>query len=65
MLFRSQGAKILEGYPVDTGKKQPDAFMYTGLAGAFAKAGFSEAIRRSPARPVMRRKLKRAAKLPG
>jgi GNAT superfamily N-acetyltransferase len=57
---KSQGAQILEGYPVDPAKKQPDAFMFTGLAGAFKKAGFKEAARRSPARPVMRRKLRAA-----
>ena len=53
-----KGARILEGYPVDTkGKKVPDAFVWWGLAAAFEKAGFKEAGRRSKTRPVMRRAL--------
>jgi GNAT superfamily N-acetyltransferase len=55
---RKKGAKILEGYPVDTkGKKVPDAFVWWGLAPAFRKAGFTQAARRSASRPVMRRRL--------
>lgn len=53
----SRGAKILEGYPQDPGSAQPDAFVYTGLVSAFRRAGFEEACRRSPKRPVMRRRL--------
>ena len=48
------GAKTVEGYPVDAKKKQPDVFMYTGLASAFRAAGFVEAARRAPTRPIMR-----------
>lgn len=56
---RSRGAKLLEGYPVDTrGKRAPDAFLWWGLAGAFEKAGFKEVARRSKVRPVMRRALR-------
>ncbi len=52
---RKQGVKILEGYPVDPRKgSMPDVFAFTGLAGAFKKAGFREAARRSPTRPIMR-----------
>lgn len=55
---RSQGAKILEGYPVEPKEgKTPDVFAYTGLSSAFREAGFEEAARRSPTRPVMRLKL--------
>ena len=52
----SKGARIVEGYPVEPapGKKQADAFVYTGLASAFLKAGFHEVARRSPTRPIMR-----------
>ncbi len=52
---RANGGTILEGYPVEPAKeKAPDVFLYTGLAGAFLKAGFHEVARRSPTRPVMR-----------
>ncbi len=55
---KKAGAKILEGYPVDTkGKKVPDAFVWWGLSGAFEKAGFKEVARRSKVRPIMRRRL--------
>jgi GNAT superfamily N-acetyltransferase len=56
---KKHGAKLVEGYPVDPrdGKKQPAAFVWTGLAPAFSKAGFIEIARRSPTRPIMRRKV--------
>jgi GNAT superfamily N-acetyltransferase len=55
---RERGGSIVEGYPVEPQKKQPDAFMWTGLAAAFAKAGFKECARRSATRPVMRYMIK-------
>ncbi len=52
---RANGAAIVEGYPIDTrAKSRPAAFLYTGIASAFAKAGFVEVARRSPTRPIMR-----------
>lgn len=51
---RNKGGKIVEGYPNELGTKLPDAFVYTGLASAFCKAGFSEIARRSKSRPIMR-----------
>ena len=55
---KARGAAILEGYPVEpNGGAMPDAFAWTGLASAFRKAGFAEVARRSPTRPVMRRRL--------
>jgi len=52
---RKNGAKIVEGYPVEpTQGAMPDVFAFTGLAGAFRKAGFVEVARRSPTRPIMR-----------
>jgi GNAT superfamily N-acetyltransferase len=54
---RSEGARILEGYPTDPAKPQPAAFVWTGLEAAFRAAGFSEAARRSPTRPIMRLEL--------
>ena len=52
---RSNGARIVEGYPVEpkTGKA-PDVFIYTGVLSAFIQAGFSEVLRRSETRPIMR-----------
>lgn len=52
---RKNGAEILEGYPVDPGrKKYVDTFAYTGLMAAFLKSGFKEVARRSDTRPIMR-----------
>jgi GNAT superfamily N-acetyltransferase len=52
----AQGATCVEGYPVDTrGRPQAAAFLWHGAAEAFAGAGFREVLRRSPARPIMRR----------
>jgi GNAT superfamily N-acetyltransferase len=51
---RRHGARIVEGYPVDPAGALPDAFVWTGLAGAFRRAGFTEVIRRSRTRPIMR-----------
>jgi len=55
---RGQGAAVLEAYPVEPKKgNQADAFLYTGVASAFRRAGFVEAVRRSPTRPIMRLEL--------
>ncbi len=55
---KEQGAKIIEGYPVQPKKsKIADAFVYTGLVSAFHKAGFIEVARRSETRPIMRYKI--------
>ncbi len=44
---KMQGAKVLEGYPSPPqNKKQPDAFVYTGLESIFPKCGFALAERR-------------------
>lgn len=58
----SLGATLLEGYPEEHDAAQPDAFVYRGLASAFRKAGFKEALRRSPKRPIMRKVLTGKAK---
>ena len=58
---RRQGAHLLEGYPVEPRQKTlPDAFVWTGLASAFRKAGFHEVARRSATRPIMRLELNAA-----
>jgi GNAT superfamily N-acetyltransferase len=52
---RHCGASIVEGYPYEqTGGLSPDPFVYTGLLSAFQKAGFSEVMRRSAKRPIVR-----------
>ncbi len=52
---RANGARIIEGYPVEPKDgKSPDAFVYTGLFSAFKQAGFTEVLRRSVTRPIMR-----------
>ncbi len=50
------GGKVVEGYPTEPRQpgKAPPVFVYTGLASAFLQAGFTEAGRRSPTRPIMR-----------
>jgi GNAT superfamily N-acetyltransferase len=56
---KSRGADLLEGYPVEpkSDKDIPPAFAWTGLPGAFFRAGFKEVARRSPTRPIMRKAL--------
>lgn len=50
-----RGGKIVEGYPQDPKKDpMPDVFAHTGIVGAFRDAGFTEQLRRSPTRPIMR-----------
>jgi GNAT superfamily N-acetyltransferase len=49
------GAAILEGYPhAKAAGRMPDLFAWTGIASAFARAGFVEVARRSPGRPIVR-----------
>ena len=50
----SKGARIVEGYPVDTSTKMADAFLWHGTASSFLAAGFKEVLRRSESRPIMR-----------
>lgn len=51
---RSQGSKIVEGYPVEPKRGYPDAWAFPGFVSAFSKAGFSVVKRRSKTRPMMR-----------
>lgn len=52
---RSRGARTVEGYPTDTrGGSSPDAFVWMGVLPPFQQAGFTEVLRRSPSRPIMR-----------
>jgi GNAT superfamily N-acetyltransferase len=57
----SKAARIVEGYPVEPkAGDAPDAFVYTGLFSAFKKVGFTEILRRSATRPIMRFNLNRS-----
>jgi GNAT superfamily N-acetyltransferase len=52
---REHGARIVEGYPViPYSEKMPGPFAWTGTHSAFLAAGFVEAGRHSPKRPIMR-----------
>jgi hypothetical protein len=52
------GATLVEGYPKDTeGAKKHANEMFVGSVSMFAEAGFTEAGRRSPTRPIMRREV--------
>ena len=58
-LAKRQGARILEGYPVQpTNNNMSDAFLWHGVPATFSAAGFKEVLRRSPSRPIMRLVLK-------
>jgi GNAT superfamily N-acetyltransferase len=60
------GATIVEGYPVEPkGGPMPAVFAWTGTAAAFRAAGFREAARGSPGRPIMRRHFAREARAEG
>ncbi len=56
---RGHGASALEGYPVDVARLQAarvsGSALYTGTMAMFLAAGFSEAARPSPTRPLMRK----------
>jgi GNAT superfamily N-acetyltransferase len=52
---RKRGARLVEAYPVDPRGELADAWLYTGRASTFRRAGFSEVARRSPTRPIVRR----------
>ncbi|HOP06219.1 MAG TPA: GNAT family N-acetyltransferase [candidate division Zixibacteria bacterium] len=53
----SQGVAIIEGYPNEPKNKWADAFLYTGTASAFRKAGFKKVAQPSPTRLIMRKQL--------
>lgn len=51
---QNHGAKIVEGYPIETKGDAPPVFIFTGTTSAFKQAGFVEAARHSPTRPIYR-----------
>jgi GNAT superfamily N-acetyltransferase len=54
---RSNGVQTLEAYPVDKPERSHDDFMFFGSRSLYEAAGFTEVVRRSPTRVVMRRTL--------
>ena len=60
-----QGATSVEGYPKDTaGARKSANEVFMGSMSMFAAAGFTEAGRRSPTRPIMRLALDQRARRP-
>ena len=55
---RAKGVRLLEAYPVDKPQPSHDDFMFFGSRSLYEKAGFTEVVRRSPTRVVMRRRLR-------
>lgn len=55
---RKFGARLIEAYPVDKPERSNDDSMWFGAKSMYDKAGFSEAARRKPHRPVMRLELR-------
>ena len=51
---RGQGVRILEAYPVDKPERSHNEFMFFGSRSLYERAGFTEVVRRSPTRVVMR-----------
>jgi len=56
-----QEVRILEAYPVDKPDRSHDDFMFFGSRSLYERAGFTEVVRRSPTRVVMRRNLRPAS----
>lgn len=51
---RGSGATVLEAYPVDKTDRGRDEWLWNGAKSMYDKAGFTEAARRRPERPVVR-----------
>jgi GNAT superfamily N-acetyltransferase len=55
---RDHCVRLLEAYPVDKPQRSHDDFMFFGSRSLYERAGFTEVVRRSPTRIVMRRRLR-------
>ena len=55
---RDHGVRLLEAYPVDKPQRSHDDFMFFGSRSLYERAGFTEVLRRSPTRVVMRRAIR-------
>ena len=51
---RDSGARMLEAYPIDKPERSHDDFMFFGSRSLYERAGFTEVMRRSATRVVMR-----------
>jgi GNAT superfamily N-acetyltransferase len=58
---RARGVTLVEAYPCERSERGRDDSMWFGSKSMFDRAGFVEVARRKPARPVMRKRLRRAA----
>ena len=57
---RRAGARLVEAYPIEPRAAVVlPVFAWTGLVSAFRKTRFTEVARRSPSRPIMRRRIRR------
>jgi GNAT superfamily N-acetyltransferase len=54
---RQKGVTLLEAYPCDKPRDSDDGSMWFGSKSMFDREGFVEMARRTPKRPVMRKKL--------
>jgi GNAT superfamily N-acetyltransferase len=59
---RSEGATLLEAYPIDKKGRSHSDFMWSGAKGMYDRAGFKEVARRKETRPVMRKSIRRRAR---
>jgi GNAT superfamily N-acetyltransferase len=59
---RSEGATMLEAYPIDKKERSHSDFMWSGAKGMYDRAGFKEVARRKETRPVMRRSIRPRAR---
>jgi ribosomal protein S18 acetylase RimI-like enzyme len=50
-----QGARLIEGYPMDKRARTKDENLWFGTKSMFDRAGFKEIARRKPERPIVRR----------
>ena len=55
---RSQGATLLEAYPVDKDEPSQPDFMWFGAKTMYDRAGFKEVTRRKENRPVVRKAIR-------
>jgi GNAT superfamily N-acetyltransferase len=51
---REQGAEVVEGYPIEPGKRLSGSSGYTGIVSTYRRAGFVEVLRRKEHQPIMR-----------
>lgn len=51
---RTEGGRIVEGYPVEVDEKVSASSIFTGTVSVFEQAGFREVTRHEPTRPIFR-----------